>query len=295
MPASGVDESAASRVRIGDVEMAWVEAGPGVAEDPDALPLVLVHGFTGHRDDWIEVLPVLGRRRRTIAIDLRGHGDSEALSKDCDYSFEQLMKDIAGLLDHLGVARCDLLGHSVGGMIVLRFALAHPERVHRLVFMNSAPEVPEALTRSAWEKASEIAEARGMAFLQELSEKAGRAEADPILATWGERYWRHQRRRLCAMTPESYRGIGRALFDSSSLVSRLPELSIPSLILVGDGDREFLPGAALFDQHLPNARRITIPDAGHHPHQENKTAWLEAIESFLGDTSVAEVGRAARA
>jgi pimeloyl-ACP methyl ester carboxylesterase len=283
MPASGVDESEFERARVGDVDMAWLEAGPvdpGAAPSP---PLVLVHGFTGHRDDWIEVLPDLAAHRRTIAVDLRGHGDSEYVTDGSDYSFEQLAKDLLGLLDHLGIERCDLLGHSVGGMIVLRFALAHPERVRSLIFMNTAPEVPKALSRDAWQKATEIAEARGMAFLQELSEKVGRLKADPILETWGERYWLHQRRRLRAMTPESYRGIGSALFDSESLVSRLGEIRLPSLVLVGEGDQEFLPGAELLASHLPNARRVTIPEAGHHPHQENKTAWLDAIESFLDD------------
>lgn len=284
MPVSGVDESTCQRARIGDIELGWVEFGPtGSEEERDGLPpLVLVHGFTGHHDDWIEVLPSLGIRRRTIAIDLRGHGDSDSPSDPSSYSFEQLVKDVLGLLDHLEIDRCDLLGHSVGGMVVLRFALAHPDRVRSLILMNTAPEVPEALSRDAWEKASEIAEARGMAFLQELSEKMGRLAADPILATWGERYWSHQRRRLCTMSPASYRGVGRALFDSESLVPRLGEIDLPSLVLVGDGDHEFLPGAALLEAHLPKMRRVTLPDAGHHPHQENKTAWLEAVEAFLG-------------
>lgn len=245
------------------------------------MPLVLVHGFTGHRDDWIEVLPMLGAQRRTIAVDLRGHGDSRPDSDVCPYSFEQLVNDLAGLLTHLGIAACDLLGHSVGGMVVLRFALAHPERVRSLILMNTAPETPAALSREDWLKASEIAAARGLAFLQELLEQAGRAAADPVLATWGERYWQHQRRRLRAMTPESYRGVGQALFDAKSLVPRLGEIQPPSLVLVGDADHEFLPGAALLEAHLPNATRVTIPDAGHHPHQENKADWLAAIDTFL--------------
>ena len=287
MPASGVDESDFERVRIGDVDMAWLEAGPTAPNAKASLPLVLVHGFTGHRDDWIEVLPDLAAHRRTIAVDLRGHGDSESVLGGSDYSFEQLVKDVVGLLDHLAIERCDLLGHSVGGMVVLRFALAQPDRVRSLIFMNTAPEVPEALSRDAWQKAAEIAEARGMGFLQDLSEKMGRREADPILATWGERYWLHQRRRLRAMTPESYRGIGSALFESESLVSRLGEIRLPSLVLVGEGDHEFLPGAELLTAHLPNARQVMIPDSGHHPHQENKAAWLEAIETFLDGEAVA--------
>jgi pimeloyl-ACP methyl ester carboxylesterase len=282
MLVSGIDESEFSRVQVGDVELAYCEAGPSADAQPGTVrpPLVLVHGFTGHRDDWIEVLPDLARTRRTIAFDLRGHGDSDATRSTSEYSFANLVKDLLGLLDALGIERCDLLGHSVGGMVVLRFALAHPERIRSLILMNTAPEVPEALSRDAWCKASEIAETRGMGFLQDLSERMGRLEADPDLLIWGERYWLHQRRRMRAMCPESYRGVGGALFDSASLVPRLREIQIRTLVLVGEGDHEFLPGAALLETHLPNAARVTIAKSGHHPHQENKAAWLEAIENF---------------
>ncbi len=283
MPVSGVDESVFLRARIGDVDMAWVEASPSAeSADTSRPPLVLVHGFTGHRDDWIEVLPMLAVHQRTIAIDLRGHGDSRSISEPSSYRFEQLVRDVFGLLDHLEIGRCDLLGHSVGGMVALRMALTHPERIRSLILMSTAPETPEALGRSAWQKATEIAEARGMDFLQELSEKAGRGQPDPTLEIWGERYWLHHRRRLGSMTAASYRGVGEALFDSKSLVDRLKEIELPSLVMVGSEDSEFLPGAALFEAHLPNMRRVTVPAAGHHPHQENTVAWLAAVEAFLG-------------
>jgi len=282
MPVSGIDESSPNVVRLGDAELAWIEAGP-LEEDAgdERPPLILVHGFTGHRDDWIEVLPDLAKHRRTIAIDLRGHGDSKAISEEPDYSFEQLVRDVLALLDHLGIDRCDLLGHSVGGMIAQRFALAHPDRIRRLILMNTAPEVPEALSEEAGRKAAEIAKAKGMATLQELSEKVGRRNVDPILAKWGERYWLHQRRRLGAMTPESYAGIGHSLFSSESLVQHLGDIDIPTLVLVGEFDHEFLPGADLLERHLPQMERVTLADSGHHPHQENRSDWLNAIEDFL--------------
>jgi pimeloyl-ACP methyl ester carboxylesterase len=99
---------------------------------------------------------------------------------------------------------------------------------------------------------------------------------------WGDRYWLHHRRRLGAMCPASYRGVGQTLFDSEPLCSRLSEIACPSCVLVGESDQDFLPGAALLAAHLPDVRCVTIAKAGHHPQQENKAAWLEAIESFIG-------------
>jgi pimeloyl-ACP methyl ester carboxylesterase len=278
MPASGVDESTPRRARIDGAELAWIEASPTQTSEP---PLVLIHGFTGHRDDFIGVLPELAQKRRVIAPDLRGHGNSALTEGAYGWNFDQLVKDLADLLDHLGIERCDLFGHSMGGMLTLRFALAHPARVRSHLLMCTAPELPVTLSRPGFETAADIADARGIERLQELVEKAGRRDGSEAVAGWGERYWLHHRRRLCAMTPQSYRGIGSAFFDSESLVDRLGEIEAPTLVIVGESDSDFLPGAELFERHLPRVRRLTLADAEHHPHQENPRAWFSAVETHL--------------
>ena len=282
MPVSGLDESEPQRARIGGAEFVWIEESPAESSEP---PLVLIHGFTGHRDDFIGVVPELAQKRRVIAPDLRGHGDSVVDAGVYGWNFDQLVRDVVDLLDHLGIDRCDLFGHSMGGMLTLRFALAHPERIRSLLFMCTAPELPASLSRPGFEIGAEIGEARGIDFLQELMEKAGRKDCSESIASWGERYWLHHRRRLRAMTPESFRGIGSAFFDSESLVDRLAEIEAPTLVLVGDSDVDFLPGAELFEQHLRNVERLTLPDSEHHPHQENPRAWLAAVESHLDGVS----------
>lgn len=280
MPASGLDESRAHSAVIAGIEMAWSElacSGPAV----QAPPLVLVHGFTGHRDDFIGVMPELARHRRVIAPDLRGHGDSHSPTSVSEYSFDHVVKDLLGLLEHLGIPRCDLLGHSMGGMVSLRFALAHPERIRSLIFLCSGPEVPTTLDREAFEKAAAIAEEHGMETLRKLSDAVIRERPSSIRESWGERFWSHRERRFAAMSPAAYRGLGEAIFDSDSLVSRLWEVDVPALVLVGEEDADWRVGAALFESHLPRAIHRTIPGAEHHPHQENTEAWLEAVEEFL--------------
>jgi 2-succinyl-6-hydroxy-2,4-cyclohexadiene-1-carboxylate synthase len=277
MPASGVDESRPHSAVIAGVQMAWSErACSGPVEQ--GLPLVLVHGFSGHRDDFIGVMPELARHRRVIAPDLRGHGDSHSPASVSEYSFDHVVKDLLGLLAHLGIPRCDLLGHSMGGMISLRFALAHPERIRSLIFLCSGPEVPTTLDREAFEKAAAIAEEHGMETLRKLSDGE---RPSSIRESWGERFWSHRARRFSAMSPAAYRGLGEAIFDSDSLVPRLWEVDLPALVLVGEEDADWREGAALFEAHLPRAIHRTIPGAEHHPHQENTEAWLEAVEEFL--------------
>lgn len=283
MPVSGVDESTPRFLQIGDAEFALIDSSPAETHEP---PCLMIHGFTGHRDDFIGVVPRLSRERRVIVPDLRGHGDSVDKAGICGWSFDQLMKDVIGLLDALEIERCDLLGHSMGGMLTLRLALAQPERFRSLIFMCTAPELPQTLSREGFEIGSDIADARGMEGLQVLMEKAARRDCSTTIAGWGERYWSHHRRRLCAMTPESFRGVGTAFFDSESLVDRLPEIEAPTLILVGESDADFLPGADLFEKTLPHVKRVTLAGAEHHPHQENTSAWFAAVETHL-----AAVGR----
>jgi pimeloyl-ACP methyl ester carboxylesterase len=284
MPARGFDESTARVVATSEGRVAWIEAGPPAGASPETPPLVLIHGFTGHRDDFVgvlEPLSKLGAGRRVIVPDLRGHGDSDASPGTLGWCFEQLVNDLEAFLDHLGLDRIDLLGHSMGGFVALRFALAHPERLRSLVFLCTGPEVPTELVKESFMKAAAIAGDRGMAGLQALLEKVGRAETSPLVAARAEDYWRHHARRFDAMTPASYRGFGFALFESPSLVKRLSEIEQPTLVLVGEHDLEWLPGAGLFEANLPDVHRDTLPDAGHHPHNENPQAFLSAMERHL--------------
>ena len=276
-PATGLDESTPRFAATAEGRIAYHEEGEG---EP---ALVCLHGFTGHRDDFIGVLPALGRGRRVLTPDLRGHGDSDSTPGACGWTFEQLVNDLIAFLDELGLDRVDLLGHSVGGFVALRAALRAPERFRSLVFLCTAPETPARMDPKGWRAGVAISEARGMDGLQPLAEQALRNDPFPGLAAWGdpERYFAHHRRRHASMTPESYREVGTSFFESASLVARLPEVAQPALVLVGAQDHEWLPGADLFEQHLPSVRRITIEGAEHHPHQENGAAFLDAIGSHL--------------
>lgn len=282
-PASGLDESEPRIVRTREGRVAWHEAG----RSADGVPLVLVHGFSGHRDDWIGVLPALARRRRVIAPDLRGHGDSEPGPGELGFSLDQLARDLTAFLDALEIDRIDLLGHSVGGFVALRFALARPERVRSLVFVCTAPETPSGMDRDGWRRGAEIAEARGMHGMQALAERAIRADPFPSLDHWGdpERYYAHHRRRYRAMSAASYRAIGEAFFTSESLVARLGEIDVPTLVLVGEHDVDWLPGADAFEAGLRDVRRVTLTDAEHHPHQENREAFLAEVAAHLDAVS----------
>jgi pimeloyl-ACP methyl ester carboxylesterase len=201
---------------------------------------------------------------------------------------DQLARDAVGFLDALGVARCDLLGHSLGGMVALRVALRAPARVASLVLMDSAARALDFLPAPTFRLAWEVARSAGMEKLQGLVQErapadALRTEADRRLEReWGsERYWARQRERFCAVDPEAYAALGRELLEQASLVPRLGAIRCPTLVLVGEGDRSFVAESEILAREIPGARRALIPDAGHQPQLENPGAWLAAIREHL--------------
>ena len=112
------------------VEIAFIDEGEGA-------PIVLVHGFASTAQvnwvypGWVSTLTKAGRR--VIALDNRGHGASAKLYDPAAYHSAQMAEDVRALLDHLGLARADVMGYSMGARITAFFALAHPARLRRAV------------------------------------------------------------------------------------------------------------------------------------------------------------------
>lgn len=269
-------------VRVGNIDIAYDEFG---SAGPNGRPLILVHGLTGHRSDWSHQHEFLAQLGWNLAPDLRGHGDSSRPGDPASYNFPQLVADLRGFLDGLGVERCDLLGHSVGGMVALRFVLAHPDRAASLVAMNTAPEAPRGYARWIFERGGELGRAEGMAELQRrieaVTRRAEPSASDEHYAQWPVDYWEHHRMRYLAMDPNAYEHLAYAMLDQEPVTSRLGEIGCPTLVVVGGDDVEYLPGADLIAAGVGDATRVTIPRAGHHPHQENSEAWRRAIAAHL--------------
>jgi 2-succinyl-6-hydroxy-2,4-cyclohexadiene-1-carboxylate synthase len=272
-----MEESRVYRVPARGIEIEVEEAGRG------DRPFVLLHGFTGSRDDFREQIPRLGALGRTVAIDQRGHGGSTNTGEPGDYRLDELVADLEAALTALAAPACDLLGHSMGGMVALRFALAHPERVRSLVLMDTIARPIRFLPPAVVEGGRAVIEARGMQGLFELarSPKIPRPEAFLRFArTFGEeRFWERVRAKLVAMDPAAWLAFGSTHFDG--VHDRLGEIRCPTLVMVGEQDTVFLAPADELAAGIPGARRLTIAGAAHSPQHENADAWFEAVRAHL--------------
>ena len=123
------DGPATGYAPVNDVEIYWESRGDG------GVPLIVVHGGFGLASMSGELLDRLAGRRRVIAIELQGHGHTRDIGRP--FSYEAFGDDIAGVIEHLGAERADLLGYSLGGGACLRCAIQHPGRVRRLAVVSA--------------------------------------------------------------------------------------------------------------------------------------------------------------
>jgi pimeloyl-ACP methyl ester carboxylesterase len=114
---------------IRDIMMYYEEAGSGE-------PLVLIMGLGGDLQGWAFQAPVLAQHFRVITLDNRGAGRTSA--PDRPYTIAGMAEDVVGLMDHLGIAKAHILGFSMGGFIAQELALAHPDRVDKLILLATA-------------------------------------------------------------------------------------------------------------------------------------------------------------
>jgi pimeloyl-ACP methyl ester carboxylesterase len=275
----GVQEStrAGHTIRVGELDIEYSEAGVGTR------PFVMVHGFTGSRDDFADVLDDVAVQGRTIVPDLRGHGGTTNPGRG--YDFDQLCRDLLGFLDALDISKCDLLGHSLGGMIVLRFALDHPERVHSLVLMDTSdashrtrPSWPERILKFAVRRLPMRWNIRALRANQHrLPEPAQRAAHE----MGSDRYWNRLRIKLEAMDPIAFDALLDEIMNQEGVTNRLGEIPCPTLVMVGDQDAAFRKPSQRMANQIPDAELVVLKDAHHSPQIEAPGQWLSTIAKHL--------------
>lgn len=268
----------------GDADLQYCEL-PAATPDYDPVPVIMLHGFAGSTADWDGVAPALAADRRVIAYDHRGHGGSTKYADHAAYTFDTLTSDFAAFAVRVAPGPVDLIGHSIGGVVALRHALAHPERVRSLVLVSTAAR-PSAnpVLRALFRTLTAIVNTWGMSPLIRLARRTVRIQ-DGTPESEAARLQR-QGAALESMDPQAFVAFGKAILDYPSLAPRLAELTCPTTVVTGIQDTGLRPAARQFVTTAPSARAIVIPDAGHSPQTEAPEAWLAAVREHFAQSTV---------
>jgi pimeloyl-ACP methyl ester carboxylesterase len=249
--------------------MAWLDRDGvrlyyEVHEGPaDAVPLLLSHGFSASAAMWSTNAPALAEHRRVVAWDMRGHARSDAPADQALYSHELSVGDMAAVLDVASVRRAALCGMSLGGYLSLSFRLRHPERVAALVLVDTGPGYRRDTERDAWnaycEQTAADLEARGLVALRDSPEVADHPDPGGLA--------------------RAARGI-MAQRDAA-VIESLEAIDIPTLVVVGSEDTQFLRAADYMTARIPGARKLVVEGAGHAANVDAPELFNAAVNELL--------------
>ncbi len=259
------------RERAGDISIAWSERGSGE-------PLLLIAGFGTTRLIWEEeTLDRLAERYRVIVFDNRGMGETDAGTRE--FSIRRFAEDTCGLLQSLGIEKCHVLGWSMGSFVAQELALAHPERVDRLVLYASFADwstPPSQETIDLLNDASGTGEERGMRWVQTLFPAKW-------LAANGRRVGEIFSRPLGNVPGESVTRQQEAIQGWEGSAGRLPGIRKPTLLLCGKEDVLVPPeNSHLMAGLLPHVTLRILPGMGHGLMFQDPETFCSIVLGFLG-------------
>jgi pimeloyl-ACP methyl ester carboxylesterase len=271
------------RVTVDGISTQYLEAGTG-------SPLLLLHGHEQSASSWRWVIPTLARTHRVLALSLPGHGAS-APAVGGYAPGRDLAPFVAGFLDTVGVGPLDVVGHSVGGAVALRLALADPWRVRTLTLVDSAglgaavhPLLALVTLPVLGELAILLSQLPG-GDLGRSTMSAAMLFAQPWRVPTEFFLEQHALGRRPGQLEVST-AMARALFDVTGqrevLLDHLHTLTVPTLVVWGAYDY-VLPAfhAQAAVDRLPRGRLSVFPDCGHLPHVEDSDRFATVLSEWL--------------
>ena len=269
------------RIQVNGVHIGVIQSSTTVQYAP---ALVLLHGFTGSAASWGTLLNDLATPgMRTIALDMLGHGQSDAPDDPQRYCMEHCQADIIGVLQTLGIKRGEaiLLGYSMGGRIALYCAFSGYFRA--LILESASPGLATSVEREQRRASDEALanriEREGIeAFVNDWEQLPLFASQRSLpVEHWNAQHTQRLNNRAHGLT-NSLRGIGTGV--QPALHQCLPALTIPVLLITGELDGKFCATSQQMAQQLPKAQHQIVPDTGHTVHLEQPERFIKLVHDF---------------
>jgi pimeloyl-ACP methyl ester carboxylesterase len=241
-------------------------------------PLILTHGYSSTSGMWQGQIAALSKNHKLVLWDMRGHGRSDYPADPAAYSEALTVADIAALLDAVGADKAIVGGLSLGGYMSLAFYRAHPERVRALLIIDTGPGFKKDDAREAWNKRA-----------HDTGDRFEREGLEVLKSASRER---------SSVTHRDASGLARAARGmlaqrDARVIESLPDIKVPSLVVVGADDTPFLAASDYMAAKIPGAQKVVIPAAGHAANIDQPKAFNDAVVSFLDGLDATQARKAA--
>ena len=279
----GVTPKTHSRTTTNDRSPAGCDGDEGndKADGKNIPCIVLLHGYLESMLVWDDFVPLLYPYARVVTLDLPGHGISEV--KGEVHTMEYLADTVLGMLDKLGIERCTLVGHSMGGYVALAFCERHPERLDGIVLLSSTPNADSDEKRTAREREIALIEAGKKELLARTAAGAGfaaenlRAMQDNI----------DNLEQIALLTEDKgITALLRGMMQRKDMNDMLRASKVPQLFILGcrDGYISEEVAAQMIAAH-PQASVVRLEKSGHQGFMEQPEECAKAILDFATGNS----------
>jgi pimeloyl-ACP methyl ester carboxylesterase len=232
----------------------------------EGLTVLLTHGYSSSSHMWEGQVGPFSRDYRLVIWDMRGHGHSDYPEDLGAYTEAQTVADMAALLDAVGAEDAVIGGLSLGGYMSLAFHLAHPRRTRALLIIDTGPGYKSDAPRAGWNATS--------------IQRAERLEAEGLPKGGGPETRTAPHRNAIGLAKAAR---GMLTQHDARVISSLPEIEVPSLVVVGADDAPFLAASDYMAAKIPNAKKVVIANAGHASNIDQPAAFNAAVLGFLAD------------
>lgn len=257
-------------VNAGRIDIGYESLGSGE-------PVVFLHAIGLNRNMWRNLAEPLAKAHNVIVCDLRGHGDSSP--PEDEWTLEAFAGDLKGLLDHLQLSSCSVVGLSLGGMVAQTFALRYPASVDKLVLSNTTSGQTEESRRVLLDRAK-IVEEGGM---RTVADQTVDRWFTPEFSRQRPEVLDHVRSELLACSPVSFARATRAI-AGLDLWDELESIKAPALITTGEYDPNTTVAVAeKIRERINGARLEAIPNASHMVPFEQPANYAQIIREFLDE------------
>ena len=249
------------KINVNGIELVYERRGKGT-------PLVLLHGYPLDHHTWDFVAPALEGTFDLILPDLRGFGQSTTV--DSQYTLDTFASDIAGLLDHLGIQKAAIAGHSMGGYVALAFTKLYPERVSELGLVSTQTLAdPPDRKEGRYKTAAEVAEKGISGVVETMTPKF----------TLDEKLQTSARKIMEMQKPGAVIGALKAMAERMDMSALLSTIKIPVVVIHGDADSLIsVDRAREMKAAVPHAHFVELKGIGHLPMMEAVNETAEALK-----------------